>query len=91
MLALEGAHSLAESYINVASEVLKKGKMVDQLGETSKDFLSESRSRLTSEHQSLLSKYGNENDMAKDYQVRMQIMPPPNFIATMGANPVRPN
>ena len=34
---------------------------------------------------------GNENDMAKDYQVRMQIMPPPNFIATMGANPVRPN
>ncbi len=90
-LALDGAHSLAESYINVASDVLKKGKMVDQLGETSRDFLSESRERLTAEHQSLLAKYGNENDMVRDYQVRMQIMPPPNFIATMGANAVRPN
>jgi conjugative transfer pilus assembly protein TraH len=91
MLALDGAHSLAVSYINAASAVLQRGKMVDQLGETSKDFMAESRARLTAEHQSLLSKYGNENDMVKDYQARMQIMPPPNFIATMGANAVRPN
>lgn len=91
MLALEGAHSLAESYITAASAVLNRGKMVDQLGETSKDFMAEGRARLSSEHQTLLSKYGNENDMGKDYQVRMQIMPPPNFLSTMGANPVRPN
>lgn len=63
--------------------------MVDQLGEKSRDFIVDARDRLTSEHLALQAKYGNDNDMYKDWTVRMEVIPPPNFIATMGNRSVR--
>ncbi|RJX72663.1 conjugal transfer protein TraH [Pseudomonas sp. LS-2] len=89
MLALEGAYSLTSSYINTAEAVLQRGKMVDQLGEKSREFIVDARDRLTAEHLALQAKYGNDNDMYKDWTVRMQVIPPPNFITTMGNHPVR--
>ena len=89
MLALEGAYSLTSSYINTAESVLQRGKMVDQLGEKSRDFIVDARNRLTSEHLALQAKYGNDNDMYKDWTVRMEVIPPPNFISTMGNRSVR--
>ncbi|EHK69097.1 IncF plasmid conjugative transfer pilus assembly protein TraH [Pseudomonas psychrotolerans L19] len=77
MLALEGAYSLVKSYIDTAETVITRSKMVDKLGKPAGEFIGTARDRLVQEHQALLSRYGNENDLVLDYEARMKVLPTP--------------
>lgn len=80
LIAREATYSLARSYLDAVKIAVTGSEMEAALGEKAKDFLQEAYNKLNFQYDAALKKYGNDAQMQADFKLKMEIMPPTNFV-----------